>query len=393
MSRSSDQAPGPRNARTSANAAYTTSSSYPKANFLFSFVFEKIVVAIISRTKSTATGCVRNPRTRAIPPKNSRRLKRIANAAPPGHPVPFTNPTGFFRSLTFGQPCAMKSRPSATRPTIAATFRSMGKSIDRSLGRHHIDGSRRTFPMGEARGRRQRALERTLEELCDVESTDVLAASRFRGVVQHDEAVRARGRDAIRPGLLDMAQPAMVDLLPDPFLHPHSSPAGAAAESAVAASLHLHDADPRDPIQDVARLVVHFVVPAQIARIVVGQVLQHIFRRGESACIDEFLEKLRVVDDLVVPAEIRVLVLDRVEAVRARRDDPPHAIAVQGLDVRLDHRLCEVLISEAPRRIAGALLLGSQYGEPDAGSLQESDEGLGHLPVAVVERSGAPDPV
>ena len=39
------------------------------------------------------------------------------------------------------------------------------------------------------------------------------------------------------------------------------------------------------------------------------------------AVLDELAEQLRVVDDLAVAAELRVLVGERVEAVRAGRDD------------------------------------------------------------------------
>src|SRR5207244_3712925 len=111
---------GPRNARTRANAAYATSSSYPRTNFFFSFVFEKIVVAVISRTKRTATIWVRNPMIRARLPKNSSNVNRSANTAPPGHPVPFTKPIGFLTSLIFGQPWTKNKAPRATRPTRAA---------------------------------------------------------------------------------------------------------------------------------------------------------------------------------------------------------------------------------------------------------------------------------
>ena len=37
--------------------------------------------------------------------------------------------------------------------------------------------------------------------------------------------------------------------------------------------------------------------------------------------VDQLLDELGVVDDLVVAAELRVLVLERVEAVRAGGDD------------------------------------------------------------------------
>jgi hypothetical protein len=43
--------------------------------------------------------------------------------------------------------------------------------------------------------------------------------------------------------------------------------------------------------------------------------------RGEPALADQPVEQLGVVHDLVVAAELRVFVLQRVEAVRAGHDD------------------------------------------------------------------------
>src|SRR5207244_13116629 len=126
---SRDHAPGPRSARTRANDAYATSSSYPDMKFLFSFIFEKTVVAVISRTNRTATIWVRKPRMRAMPPKTSSNVNRTANVAPPGHPVPFTKPIGFLTSLIFGQPWARNKAPRATRPTRAATSGYEAKTI------------------------------------------------------------------------------------------------------------------------------------------------------------------------------------------------------------------------------------------------------------------------
>src|SRR2546428_250828 len=163
------------------------SSSYPEMKFLFNFVFEKMAVAIISRTKRTATIWVRRPRTRASPPKTSSNVNRTANMAPPGQPVPFTNPIGFLMSLIFGQPWARNKAPSANPPM---------------------------------------------------------------------------------------------------------RPAGAATEPFVSALLHLDDPHARNPIQDVPRLLVDVIVPAEIARVVVREELQDFFGRLQPPGAQELLEKL-----------------------------------------------------------------------------------------------------
>src|SRR2546430_1969105 len=62
---------------------------------------------------------------------NSRREKSAAKAAPPGHPVPFTQPMVFWMSFTLGQPCARKIAPSARRPTRPARSVQTGRAIPR----------------------------------------------------------------------------------------------------------------------------------------------------------------------------------------------------------------------------------------------------------------------
>ena len=105
------------------------------------------------------------------------------------------------------------------------------------------------------------------------------------------------------------------------------------------------------------------------------------------------LEQLGVVDDLVVAAEGGVLVLDGVEAVRAAGDDLLGARLVEGGDVHLRLLLVQVLVAEAPHRVAGARLLGAEDAEGDAGPVQHARRGLHALAGPLVEGAGAADPV
>ena len=59
----------------------------------------------------------------------------------------------------------------------------------------------------------------------------------------------------------------------------------------------------------------------------------------ELAGFDQPLQELAVVDDLVVSAQLRVLVAQRVEAVGALGDDLDHPHGVEGLDVLGGHHL------------------------------------------------------
>ena len=104
--------------------------------------------------------------------------------------------------------------------------------------------------------------------------------------------------------------------------------------------------------------------------------------RDELAFAHQLVEQLRVVHDLVVPVELRVLPAQRVEAVRARGDDLAGAglaaleHAVEHLDVLLGEHLEQELVARAAGRVAGAGLLRAQHHVVDAGPVQQLGGGL-----------------
>ena len=120
--------------------------------------------------------------------------------------------------------------------------------------------------------------------------------------------------------------------------------------------------------------------------------------RHELAFAHQLVQQLRVVHDLVVPVELRVLPAQRVEAVRARGDDLARARlaalehAVEYFDVLLGEHLEQELVARAPRRVAGAGLLRAQHHVVDARPVQQLGGGLHGLLRAVVERARAADP-
>src|SRR5207244_12047300 len=93
----------------------------------------------------------------------------------------------------------------------------------------------------------------------------------------------------------------------------------------------------------------------------------------------------------VAAAELRELVLDGVEAVRAVDDDLLHARRGEALDARLRHGLVEVLVAEAAGGLAVAELRLAEAGEVHARLLEQPGEGLRGLLVAVVESAGTAD--
>ncbi len=120
--------------------------------------------------------------------------------------------------------------------------------------------------------------------------------------------------------------------------------------------------------------------------------------RHELALAHQLVEQLRVVHDLVVPVELRVLPAQRVEAVRAGGDDLAGAglaaleHPVEHLDVLLGEHLEQELVARAPRRVAGAGLLRAEHHVVHPGPVQQLGGGLHGLLRAVVERARAADP-
>src|SRR6266487_3698595 len=96
----------------------------------------------------------------------------------------------------------------------------------------------------------------------------------------------------------------------------------AAAQSARPGAGHLDEVDAGERTDDLPGREVHVVVATQVARVVEGDPLvEGGVPKVQASGLDELHEELGVVDDFVVPAELRVFVLQGVEAVRALRDD------------------------------------------------------------------------
>ena len=114
--------------------------------------------------------------------------------------------------------------------------------------------------------------------------------------------------------------------------------------------------------------------------------------RDELLLADQPVEQLGVVDDLVLAAELRVLVLDGVEAVRAGDDDLGRADLVEGLDVLLGEHLEEELVAGPSGRVAGAGLAVAEDREGDPGLVEQLGHGAGGLLGAVLVGAGAADP-
>ena len=74
-------------------------------------------------------------------------------------------------------------------------------------------------------------------------------------------------------------------------------------------------------------------MPPEIARVVEHEVEIDRLARTNAPRADQLRKQLAVMDHFVLPAEIGVLVLEGVVAMRARGDDLLHGVAAERLDV------------------------------------------------------------
>src|SRR5664279_878509 len=215
------------------------------------------------------------------------------------------------------------------------------------------------------------------------------------GVRQHHHAEWAGGRDQVRIESERLLGAFDVDPLADLLLDPEAGTTGAAAEAAFLAAVHLLRLQARDGAENLARRCVDLVVPAEVARIVIGDQLVDRLDRREPSLGNQAAEQLRVVHDLEVTAELRVLVGQGVEAVRAGRDDLQRCGTgdrVQGFDVLHPQHLEQELVPQPPGRVAGARLARAEDGELDTGDVHQLGERTGDLLGTILQRTRAADP-
>ena len=99
-----------------------------------------------------------------------------------------------------------------------------------------------------------------------------------------------------------------------------------------------------------------------------------------------------MVHDLELNAELLVLVLQGVEAVRTGRDDLLDLEFLERLDVLLGQTLEDELVAGATCRVAGAGFAVAEYAEADAGHVEQFSHCTGGLLRAVLVGACATDP-
>ena len=217
-----------------------------------------------------------------------------------------------------------------------------------------------------------------------------------QAVGEHHAAERAADRDLVGTCADGFLGAVDVDALTDVLLHPHARATGAAAEGLLGVALHLGERRAGQDLEQLARRRVDVVVTAEEARIVVGDRALGspgtLLDRCQLALAHEPVEQLRVVDDLELDAEVLVLVLQRVEAVGAGRDDLLDLVLLERLDVLLCEALEDELVAGTASRVTRAGFAVAEYAEGDPGDVEELSDSAGGLLGAVLIGARAADP-
>ncbi len=215
----------------------------------------------------------------------------------------------------------------------------------------------------------------------------------FNAVFEHGQAVRTGGRHALDAGFKNFFNAPVIDALFRVLLHPHVAAAAAAAKAIRPAARQLN-VFPVYGFQDFAgaRHRYRYSAPGSRSR---GRRLlcSGVFIDVQSSVFKQSGEKLGMVHDLVIAAELWILVFQAVEAVGAGGQYLFHVVPLENLDVLLAEGLEKVFVAHAAGGVAAAGLFIAQDGELNAGGLQDFSRGFSHLHVAVVEGGAAAHPV
>src|SRR5713101_4879259 len=177
------------------------------------------------------------------------------------------------------------------------------------------------------------------------------------------------------------------------LLDPHPSASTSTAHAGVFVALHLLQLRPRNPRQDLPRSVIDIVVATIVTGVVIGHPLRRLCLECQLAFAQQAREQLGRMDNLIVAAKLRELVLQRIEAVRTIDDDLLHCVLGEDPDSSLRHALEEIFIAQAPRGLTVAWLLWAEDGKVHPGLFQELGKRYSGLFIALVEGTGAADKV
>src|SRR5512146_3540452 len=150
----------------------------------------------------------------------------------------------------------------------------------------------------------------------------------------------------------------MTDALALFFAKKSQPAAGSATEAPLTRTRRIHHLTGSG--KDGARLVIDVPVTAQIAGIVIDDVILRFWTVGLRQTVEVARQELAVVFDgrsvAVFPGMLPIVGRNRAHAMRADRDDFAYLASLQGIEVRFGELLEHQIVAQPPGRIACTLL-------------------------------------
>src|SRR5690606_27974250 len=233
-------------------------------------------------------------------------------------------------------------------------------------------------------------------KFCDIFHTHgSFLLPRLDTVSHHGHAERAGYGDCVSPRFQRFIGAFHVNVLFPPlgFLK-HLRSASATAQPSRFASLHFYQVG-IERREHIPRRFVHLIRPAKVARIVIrnaSSLKGSAFLQDDTSLPDQSLKERRMMFYRVVSTQLRILIFDCIETMRACRDDRADVVSVENLNIVERLHLEQELIPCTARRIPRAAFLGTQHSKIDIQHLQYLHKRARHPLAAVVERSCAANP-
>src|SRR5262249_53053338 len=139
---------------------------------------------------------------------------------------------------------------------------------------------------------------------------------------------------------------------------------------------------------------INVVGTAQVARVVVSDFLsfESTTLYLDAPLINELLKEGRMVNYIVLTAEVGIFIFQYVEAVRAGRHDFLYAITIQHLNVVHGLHLEQELVAGPAGGVSRTRFFGTQHCEAYTHRVEYGGEGARHPFISVVVRAGASHP-
>jgi len=203
----------------------------------------------------------------------------------------------------------------------------------------------------------------------------------------HDQSAVFKGGDAVGTGSSQYLGPEPYGLLypevREPLLfycfHPDPASAHAAAHAVLTGFGQVKELEAGYLLKDAPGFIIDAVVAAQVAGVMVGDLLPVLLGNGKPPLVEELEQVLGDVDHLEVHHELGILVLEGMVAMGGLNKYLLYPVIDKGLDVLFRQLLEQFFIARLPDALPAAVLLGAEDAEIDACLIEYPGGRLGYL--------------